>query len=278
MTRLLEEDIYGVGEKLAQYDEQLFHKTGKGLAGIAAYSVGKKPENFLPLRDNLTIGVVPVSSGEGIINGFSQTVQQIIAFLGFPSFVTKQQDVGGFAEAVQNGAQVLFLADDDHFVAVHLANGKVVDNGEATGRGYAAALDLMAGGLRGKKTLVIGAGPVGTGAAAFLAQQGAKVFVYDLVVGKAEKLRQGLPEVEVAAELNEALHTCRFVIEATPAADTIDSRYIVPDMMIAAPGIPVGINEQSQKLISGRFIHDVLEIGVATMLYSVLSGLTERSG
>ncbi|MEN6414152.1 MAG: 3-methylornithyl-N6-L-lysine dehydrogenase PylD [Veillonellales bacterium] len=271
MTRLLEEDMHGVGEKLARYDQQLQRMTGSGLAGIAAYSVDRQPEDFLPLRDKLTIGVVPVSSGQGIITGFSQTVQQIIGFLGFSAFVTKQKDVGGLAEAVSNGAQVIFLADDDCFAAFHLAGGKVVDNGEATGRGYAAALALMAGGLEGKRTLVLGAGPVGAGAASFLLQQGANVSVYDIDSIKTERLRQLMPAVKAVNELDRALAACRLVIEATPAADTIKKKYLVPDMRIAAPGIPVGINEQCQQLISGRFIHDVLEIGVASMLYAVLS-------
>lgn len=270
MTRLREDDIDTVSEKLYEYNEHFRHILGKSLAEIAAYSLGKKPEEFEGKR-NATIGVIPVSCGQGVIGGFAQTVQQIIGFLGFCSFVTTQSDVGGLVEAVQRGAQVVFLADDDHFVAIHLAGGKVVDNGEATGRGYAAALALMAGGLVGKKVLLIGAGPVGAGAAVFLTRQGAQVLVYDIDLEKSETLRQTIDGVTVVSDLSAALAECNLVVEATPAVDVIAGKYITVDSMVAAPGIPLGLDSECVEKLSGKLIHDVLEIGVATMLFTVLA-------
>lgn len=270
MTRLREDDIDTVGEKLYEYNENLRHILGKSLAEFAAYSLGRKPEEFAGKRD-VPIGVIPVSCGQGVIGGFAQTVQQIVEFLGFRSFVTTQSDVGGLAEAVQRGAQVVFLADDDHFVAIHLAGGKVVDNGEATGRGYAAALALMARGIAGKKVLLIGAGPVGAGAAAFLTQQGALVLIYDIDLEKSEKLRQTIDGVTVVSNLSVALAECYLVVEATPAADVIDGKYITADSLVAAPGIPLGLDSECAEKLSDKLIHDVLEIGVATMLFTVLA-------
>lgn len=271
MTRLREEDISSVTQKLKEYDEQLFYKTGTTLAGIAAYALDKKQEDFHSSRNAVTIAVVPISCDQGIIHGFSQTVQQIIEFMGFTAFVTASKDVGGIAEAVQRGAKVVFLADDDHFVAIHLSTGKVVDNGEATGKGYAAALALMAGGLMGKEVLLMGAGPVGIGAASFMTTHGAQVLVYDLNKESAENLRKIVPDTHAVQNLENALCQYRLLFEATPAADSIGTQYIADDTMISAPGIPLGVNKESLSLVSNRLIHDVLEIGVATMLFSVLA-------
>ncbi len=271
MTRLREEDITSITQKLKEYDEQLFDKVGGTLAEIAAYALGKKQEDFQPSRDAVRIAVVPISCDQGIIHGFSRTVQQIIEFLGFTAFVTDSKDVGGLAEAVQKGAKVVFLADDDHFVAIHLSTGKVVDNGEATGKGYAAALDLMAGGLQGKEVLLMGAGPVGRGAATFMTTHGAQVFVYDINGEAAETLIKMLPSVQVVPYLDKALLQYRLLFEATPVADSIGTQYLTENTMISAPGIPLGVSQGGRSLISDRLIHDVLEIGVATMLFAVLA-------
>ncbi|BBB91285.1 3-methylornithyl-N6-L-lysine dehydrogenase PylD [Methylomusa anaerophila] len=270
MTRLREDDIDTVSARLPAYNETLRRLLGKGLAEVAAYSQAGSPGDFAVWQDT-PVGVIPVSCGQGVIGGFAHTVKEIIAFLGFSSFVTARSDVGGLAEAVQRGAQVVFLADDDHFVAIHLAKGKVVDNAAATGRGYAAALALLAGGLTGEKALVIGAGPVGAGAAAYLTEQGAQVVIYDSNPEKSAQLSRAMAGVTAADDMAAALAACRLVVEATPAAGVIDCRDITDRMLVAAPGVPLGITPQGEARLSGRLIHDVLEIGVATMLFTVFA-------
>jgi pyrrolysine biosynthesis protein PylD len=170
MTRLKESDIAEISIELARYNKSLVDSFNIGLADIAAYAAGKRPGELSNVLGKTAIGVVPITSGQGVISGFSDTVSSIIKFLGGQAFVTDKPDVGGIAEAMGTGAEVLFLADDDHFVALHLKNGQVIGNSEATGRGYAAALLLMAAGTK-KNVLVIGAGPVGLGAASFLLKQ-----------------------------------------------------------------------------------------------------------
>lgn len=270
MTRLREEDIYSVGERLQKHDLQLLRSVGRGLAGIAAHSLGKVPEDFAGVRQSVSVGIVPIAYGQGIINGFSETVKAIISFLGFSAFVTTEPNLGGLAEAISAGAKIIFLADDDKFVALNVASGKVSDNGEATGRGYAAALELMAGKIKGNKVLIIGAGPVGYGAACYLAAQGAKVFVHDCDVSKIAQLKQLVPAIQ-AAKPEAALADCNLVLEATPAQNTITKQYITVDSCVAAPGIPLGLNPECRELLADKLIHDVLEIGVATMLFTVVS-------
>lgn len=265
-----EEDICLVGERLPIYNQQLLRSTGKGLDGIAAYSLGKTPAEFAAACRTVTVGVVPITYGQGIITGFSETVRDIIAFLGYSTFVTTENNLGGLTEAAERGAKVIFLADDEKFIALNIASGKVCDNGEATGRGYAAALELMAGGVQGNMVMVIGAGPVGCGAACYLAARGAEVFAHDHDEAKIGVLRQLIPTLQVVAP-DKDLPFCNLVIEATPAENTITKQYITADTCVAAPGIPLGLNQDCRALLADKLIHDVLEIGVATMLYSVLT-------
>ena len=59
------------------------------------------------------IAAVPVSSGLGFIPFFSQCVEVILRHIGCDAFVTSRPDVKGVQEAVDRGARVLFVADDD---------------------------------------------------------------------------------------------------------------------------------------------------------------------
>jgi len=270
MTRLREDDIVNISSQLKEYDNQLLLKVGKTLAGIAAHAIGRTEKEIYISHEDIVAAVVPMSCGEGIINGFSQTVQKIIEFMGFASFVTGSSDVGGLAEAVSRGAKVIFLGDDDNFIAVNTSKGKIVDNGIATGRGYGAALDLMAGGIQGKEVLLMGAGPVGTGAAEFMASRGARVLIYDIDINKAERLKEAGFAAQTVNELDEALESCNLVLDATPAAGIIGKEFITQSTMICAPGIPLGLCDECIPLVSGRLVHDALEIGVATMLFEAV--------
>ena len=271
MTRLREEDILNISLNLKEYDNQLLNNVGKSLSDIAAYANGCTKENIYDLQYALAVAVIPITCGEGIINGFSSSVQKIIEYMGFTAFVTGYKDVGGLAEAVKKGAKVIFLADDHNFVAINISTGKVVDNGKATGKGYAAALDLMSGGLRDKEVLLIGAGPVGKGAAEFMSTHGARVFVYDINREQAEDIKKTVPGVQIVHDFYEALLKYKLLFDATPAAGIIGKEYIRENTMICAPGIPLGLTKEGVSMISGRLIHDALEIGVATMLFDVLS-------
>ncbi|KFD41417.1 FAD-dependent oxidoreductase [Peptococcaceae bacterium SCADC1_2_3] len=272
MTRLREEDVLYIAESLKEYDKQLVKNVGKSLAGIAAHAIGRTEKEIYDLHHATSVAIIPVTCGEGIINGFSGSVQKIIEHLGFTAFVTGHKDVGGLAEAVKKGAKVIFLADDDHFVAINISTGRVVvDNGEATGKGYAAALDLMSGGLREREVLLLGAGPVGTGAAAFMSGHGARVFVYDVELEKAENLKKTVPGVQIVRDFYEALPEYKLLFDATPAPEIIVKEYVREDTMISAPGIPLGLSQGCLPLMADRLIHDALEIGVAAMLFEALS-------
>lgn len=274
MTRLQQQDIAGLGANLAAYERRLRVATGSGLTDIAAHALGMQPmASGRRLRDTVA-AIIPVSYGEGLIPGFSEAVQGILEFLGCTAFVTGQSNVRGLCEAIEREATLLFLSDDDDFVAMNLATGRTSHNSEATGRGYGAALDLMAGGVDERDVLVVGAGPVGQAAARYLDARGGRVTVYDHDHDRARSLIETIPGSRQAPDLATALQRCSLIVEATPSAGVLTKKDLTLRTMIAAPGVPLGVDVEGQAFLGGRLIHDALEIGVATMLYTALAPMT----
>lgn len=269
MTLLKSKDIVGISEKLAQYDRELCEKTGKSLSGIAAYAVNAKNKNIN--SEDVLVGIVPVTCGSGIINGFCDTVKCIVETVGFNCFVTQNKDVGGLEEAYRRKAKVIFIADDDRFIAINTLSNKVAENSFNTGRGYAAALDLMSGGLKDKNVVLMGAGPVGVGATSFMTARGAKILIYDILTQKSIELKKLFPEVGIIENPDIALKNNNLIFDATYAKNIIAKEYIDDNTFISAPGIPIGLGKDCLPVIGRRLIHDVLEIGVATMLFDSLS-------
>ena len=272
MTRLKQDDVVNIATTLEAYNAELVRMTGCSLREIAAHAVGKKSSE--DYTQKAKIAVIPMTCGQGIINGFVESVVSIISYLGFDTVITKSSDAGGVAEATQNGSEILFMADDERFVAINMRTGKVSDNGDATGKGYVATLMLMCKGLVREKVLVIGAGPVGTGAALALLRFGAEVSVYDLDLSASQKLsgvliKQGCV-VNIETDLDSALSRHCILVDACPGEEFIMLRHISEDTRIAAPGIPLGVQEAGVAKLSNRLIHDPLQIGVATMLFDVL--------
>ena len=83
----------------------------------------------------------------------------------------------------------MLLADDHRFIAYNTSTARIVDNAAATGSIFAAALEQMAGGLKGKEVLVIGCGRVGESAALVLSRAGAEVVLYDIVPHRSAALK-----------------------------------------------------------------------------------------
>lgn len=272
MTRLKQNDVVSIATMLVEYNAELVRMTGCSLRELAVHAVGREVSE--DLAEKPQVAVIPMTCGQGIIEGFVESVASIISYLGFKVVITKSRDAGGVAEAVQNGSEILFMADDDHFVAVNLRTGKVSDNGEATGKGYVAGLVHMCSGLMGKKVLVIGAGPVGSSAALALLRSGAEVAIYDIDLLASQRLSETIIKqgytISLEAELDGALARHCIIVDACPAGEFIMLRHISEDTIIAAPGIPLGVEAVGIEKLSNRLLHDPLQIGVATMLFEVL--------
>jgi pyrrolysine biosynthesis protein PylD len=270
MTRLTEENIRDIGATLKQYDESLFRKTGHSLKQIAIQAAGISEKAF---KDALVLNVaavVPVTCGQGMIEGFAGSVRAILHHLGARTVRPRGADIAGIAEAVEKGVTVVFCSDDDRFVAINLPQLRVVDNTEATVKGYVTALELMAGGLSGRQVLVIGAaGQLGWKAVDLLETKGAEVAAFDLNQSKLKELTKGR-KTGIERDLEEALRRYSIFFDASPAADIIQSDHIRPETLLAAPGIPLGCTMAAYDLVKDRMIHDPLQIGVATMLAEAL--------
>ncbi len=275
MTRLQPDDICHITPNLADYSRDLELKTGRSLLGIACRACGMDEETFKNRQLDKSICVVPVTAGLGIISRFSDTVAAILTFLGCRAAVADQTDVSGVAHAFAAGYDALMMADDNRFVAIDLYARQVTDNADATGRGFAAALDLMAGGIRGRDVLVLGCGPVGAAGADLLASLGARVALLDKDRRAAEWVKETVSgryrttDITIEEDLETALSYHHFILEATPVPDTIAGTLVSPDMRVAAPGVPLGVSAEAAAMLGPHLVHDTLEIGVAVMAASL---------
>jgi pyrrolysine biosynthesis protein PylD len=270
MTRLTEKNIRNIGATLKQYDESLIRKTGRSLKQIATQAAGMSEKVFEDALLLNVAAVVPITCGQGMIEGFAESVRAILHHLGARTVLPRGADIAAIAQAVEKGATVVFFSDDDKFVAINLPLLRVVDNTEATVKGYVTALELMAGGLSGCQVLVIGAaGQLGWKAVDLLETKEAEVAAFDVNQSRLKELTKGR-KTRVESDLEEALRRYSIFFDASPASDIIRSEHIQPQTLIAAPGIPLGCTTEAYGLVKDRLIHDPLQIGVATMLAEAL--------
>lgn len=274
MTRLVSDQVKNISGRLKAYDLELKSKTGATLKGLALSAAGlKKDDSFCPEE---TVAVVPITAGQGVIGFFSEAISAIAAHLGFKARVTAKSDVAGLAEAYQSGAGLVIMADDFLYTAINLKTRRVIDNDEATVAGYCTALQKMTGGLKKKKVLLIGAGPVGQAAACRLILLGAELIVYDLKRAKENLLaalikQRYQTEITRGLNLKEALSVASIIFDASTGDRFIKARELGENTYVAAPGIPLGFDEAACKKIQTRLVHDCLEIGTAVMLFSALA-------
>jgi pyrrolysine biosynthesis protein PylD len=268
MTRLRAVDIEDIGAELKSYDLQLKAKTGCTLLEIACHAAGVRKGDIDSLISATKIGVLPLSCGQGLIKGFGLTVGAILKHLGFAVQIAQNSDATGLAELFEHRPQVLMTSDDSRFIALNFSNHRVVDNSSATAEGFVAGLDLMVGGLRGKKALVLGCGPVGSASVYALLQFGAQVSVLDRKESCARNLQKEIlfdNKIRVLNSKPEGLRQAQVIIEATNSADTLSKEDITAQTYVAAPGMPLGVESAARNELRDRLLHDPLQIGVAVM-------------
>ncbi len=267
MTRLTSDDIKET-PVVSKLDTELKNIVGTTLLGVASNTIPGMTGDFD--FKNLKAGVVPITSGEGVIRGFSESVKAISEYLGMEAFVTNSPDVGGIAEAMSKGADIIFMADDYEFIAYNLKTGVYSNNTIATAKGYISALELAMGTFENNEVLVIGAGRVGTVAVEILSKKCSKVFVTDIDCTRAENLASKYPNVYCVKNIEEAVRSNMNILDASPGL--IDGEWVQKGAIISAPGIPYAFDKKGEdkaKII----IHDPLSIGVSAM--AVLSARDE---
>jgi len=221
------------------------------------------------------VAVIPITTGQGQIKGFSEALCAIAGHLGFPAFITNATDVAGLAEACQSDASIVLMADDHCYIAFNLLTRRLAGNDEATAKGYTTALKKMAGGLAAKEILLIGAGPLGTAAAQSLLREGTSLMIHDLVSEKEDALAESLsPEerkqITTGFTLEQALSSTNLIFDASCGEGFIPAALLKPDACIAAPGLPLGLDAAAARQYADRLIHDPLQIGTAVMLFQAL--------
>jgi len=262
VTRLTADDVGALTRQLDEFEAQLDSVAGISLRDLALRTAMSEPV-CVPLY-GARIAAVPISSGEGFIPGFSKFVAVILGRLGCDAWVTAQADVRGIQEAVDGGADVIFMADDYRFIALDLKKGRCIDDDPATADGYVTALEAAAGGLLGRHVLLLGLGPVGRAAARRLVSHGA-----DVEVAEPDALRlhgaleDGLKIRPV--ELADGLSRCDLIFDATPAAGIIDAADVGPRTTAAVPGMPSAFTAAAREVLGPRHIHEPLAVGVAVM-------------
>ena len=277
MTRLKEDWISHMDNPYMEgYNSYLIDKTGLDLLSLTAIACEIPLDILKEKLESVKIAAVPITSGEGTISGFSGTVVSIIKSMGGSCFETEACDVDGFYKAVCGGAEIIFAADDNRFLAVNIKSGLIGENNIATALGYVAALEAMAGGkgsLSGKKVLLLGCGPVGRLCGDVLIKKKARVTVYDKFPNKAVAMveaglaHEALNSTETAVP--EKIADFKLIVDATNEGPWLPASALAEGSLIAAPGIPLSIYGD---IDSGdiKIVHDMLQIGTAVMLGQAL--------
>lgn len=262
MTRLITEWIADMEEGCQRRDLELKNKTGLSLLELAAKAAGRDVAELRRLSGDVVVAAVPVTAGLGVIGQFAQSVAAILRTTGFNCMVTDKSDVNGIYEAYTKDADLIFVADDDRFLAINTKTKKIGENNLATAAGYVAALESMMNkkgvALKDAPVLVLGYGPVGKHTEEILLAKGARVTVFD------KDPFQGKPN-----RPQDIIHF-PYIIEATPQPAWIHKDMLAPDSLIAAPGIPLGLDAEAAEIFKNQLIHDMLDIGTATMLAMAL--------
>lgn len=263
LTRLITEWIADIGTNIREQERDLKSKTGHDYTSIAAKAGGWSYGDIERASQEIKVAVVPITAGFGIIGSFAQSVVSVTKAMGFRSFVTQNTDVSGIHEAHQLDADIVYIADDNRFISVNLNKKKMADNNTATAAGYIAALDGAIGSFVGKEVLLMGYGVLGKEFLKGLKKKGVSVAIFDL---DKERLAQASREEVTVIDSFARISSYRYMVDATSQGGWLHQGLLHPEAWIAAPGIPLSLNEGAYEAYKSRLIHDPLQIGVAAML------------
>lgn len=277
MTRLKADWLESLERELAEYDQKLKNVTGMDLAALAFCAAGW-PEGSKDAAKNRKVAVIRMTAGQGVIGYFAESVAAVAKHMQMDVFIADECDVAGIHEALSRGAEILMMADEERFIAFNARTSAVGENDEATVRGYAAGLSAMAGGLSGRSVLLLGYGRIGQAALIRLLEEGASVSVYDCDEQKINALREkisgtALPDkgrVNILSKRPGPLSG--LVFDATSQGAYLGAKDLQGDVLIAAPGVPLSLNEEAYALHDSlkQIMHDPLQTGTAVMLAMAL--------
>ncbi|WP_400206972.1 3-methylornithyl-N6-L-lysine dehydrogenase PylD [Candidatus Methanomassiliicoccus intestinalis] len=260
MTRLTPEMIKNVPYTTRDRDSDLLNAIGIDMKGLAYEALGIRADELS--MEDYSVAVVPVTSGKGVTSGFTESVCSIIQHLGMKPFLTQRTDIAGLADALSAKADLVFMADDDEFIALNVHTGTFSNNIRSTALGYFTALKIAAQGLRGKEVLLIGAGRVGDKMADLLEAEEAVVTIADIDLAQAKAVQQKHADFKVSASVEEAVRNAKLILNASPGK--IPGEWLQEGVIVSSPGMPYSFDEEGLRKMK-TLIHDPLQIGVSVM-------------
>lgn len=266
MTRLTPRMISDMKARLRALDVQLVSSVGVGLRGLAWRSVGL--DLNISFERAPLVTVVPVSSGEGRIDGFAESLSEIASYLKLRARISSFTDVAGIRDAYEARSDIIMMADDEAFIAFDTNERKLADNSFCTANAYVTALEMAAGTLAGKKVLVVGAGRVGKLGIGMLLNRGANVIVVEndpVAYRWAARERK----LETYLMVEEGLRHTDIVLNASPVS--IPGDLVKIGTVLANPGVPFEPDDECLRRCRA-IVHDPIAIGASAMIAQLIAG------
>lgn len=282
MTRLITEWLTHSKDDMEIWDTEVESITGLNAADLARNAaaawmgISEKDSEFIDVRRKISCGVVPVTAGLGKIGGFSHSVAAVLEHLGVNTILSETSDVEGVWRCIESGAEIIFMADDNRFIALNARHGAIGENDKATAWGYASALHHMAGGLNGRDVLLLGCGRVGHEALNALKYYGAKIYAFD----KDREASASLAGfADGIIESPDRIRKYPLIFDATDEGGWLSRDELNPDVIISAPGLPLSFDDDCASSLKNPIFHDTLHTGVAVMLFMAMQkGTREDTG
>jgi pyrrolysine biosynthesis protein PylD len=240
------------------------------LKSISQYGAAHGGLGMLGSLSQISACVVPVTAGQGVIEGFTDAIEAALRYAGLQVIRPEAKDINGLYHAWERGADVVFLADDERYMAMNFRNGVCCDNTAATAYGYMTALEEMAGGpgsLKNRSVLLAGCGKVGCIAANALRQAGAALTLYDKNMLAARRIKLDTDRVITDAKDISAFP---YILDATGSGAWLTKDMVREGAIIAAPAIPLSFTFNISERPDIRLFHDTLHTGTLVMLEAVL--------
>ncbi|KXB06479.1 hypothetical protein AKJ51_03650 [candidate division MSBL1 archaeon SCGC-AAA382A20] len=266
MTRLDSETLVWVRNNINTLDTKLKNLIDLGLEEICNgedyFGKGADKEN--------KIGVIPISSSDGVIRHFSETVSFILNYLDFNSEVASEKDVFGLKKSIEGNKDIVFIADDNRFVAIKFDGLMVIDNTHATARAYSILTREVLSKSSRSRCLLVGLGRVGGNILKYLFSNPLSVqclvdkfYIYDINRKRMRNLSKKYPvKILTEDDLKQGIKQ-DVIIDATPSRESVctNERILHKKTVFLQPGVPPsekvnGIND---------YFHDPLALGVGTM-------------
>jgi pyrrolysine biosynthesis protein PylD len=260
MALLTPEDLKNINMQLEEADASVRRATGLDIKEVCKALYKTRPREE-------TIGIVPITSGNGIIGSFSESLLAIIEYFGLEGFITEMPDVSGYYQAVKDEANIILMADDNTFLAHNLENGKIANNQPCTGIIYAEIISRYLH-ADSKDVLALGLGRVGLPGVAHLVKKGFNVYGHD---PDEKLLERAVSEFGITPYAPDTENPKKFsmIFEATPCENTIPESALAEKCLVSTPGIPCGISEELREKYDVEIVMEPLGVGTASMLYSV---------